>query len=86
LPTVEVSPDNPCLGALDGATEAFLATPLGRLRVNIQLRPGLHPEAVVCPRGGWLACGQGVNALIKGRVADAGDNAAPYQQRARLEL
>lgn len=85
-PEAAVSPDNPCLPGLQGARDVHLATPLGRMPVRLVERKGLHPEVVVYPRDDWMACGRGVNRLIRSRVSDAGETAAYYQQGARIEL
>lgn len=85
LPTVHVAPECPALAGLDLAKPVFLATPLGRLQVNLELMPGLHPEAVLYPRGDWLKHGRCVNRLIEPQEADLGGQAAYYAQRARLE-
>ena len=83
--TVHVAPECAALAGLDLTRPVFLATPLGRLEVRVEVLPGLHPEAIVCPRGGWLKHGRGVNALIEPREADLGGQAAYYAQHARLE-
>lgn len=85
LPTVFVAPENGALHALDLDSSVFLATPLGRLEVRVSVMPGLHPEAVLFPRGGWLKHGHGVNMLIEPREGDLGGQAAYYAQHARLE-
>ncbi|MFO7597371.1 MAG: nitrate reductase, partial [Desulfocurvibacter africanus] len=85
LPSAYVSPDSLVLAGLDLSKPVFLSTPLGRLQVRLELQPGLHPEAVLYPRGDWLKCGRGVNRLIEPREADLGGQAAYYSQRARLE-
>jgi anaerobic selenocysteine-containing dehydrogenase len=82
--TVFVAPDSPAMAGLAPGAEAWLETPLGRLRVRIETRDGLHPEAVLYPRGDWLAWGQGVNRLVQGTEADLGGQAAYYAQGARL--
>jgi anaerobic selenocysteine-containing dehydrogenase len=85
VPVVEAAPDSPALEGLDPEADVYLATPLGRLRVVLKIVPGLHPDALVCRRGGWLAHGAGVNELCQGLVADLGGNAASYDQPCRLE-
>lgn len=84
-PDVWVSPDNPFLQQLDINKPMTLVTPLGRLKVALQLLPGLHPEAVVYRRGDWISCGGGVNQLIAAGLTDMGSGAAYYDQYVRLE-
>lgn len=84
-PAVFVSPANPCLEGLDRTAPVYLATPLGRLLVQVNEDPTLHADAVVGRRGGWMASGQGFNALVEPRECDWGGGTAYYSQRARLE-
>lgn len=81
---VRVAPETAAtLGLADG-DRAVLSTSLGQRRVVVRLHPGLHPEAVVHPRGDWLAHGRGINALIGQLEADMGGQAAYYGQWCRL--
>ncbi|MDR3042962.1 MAG: molybdopterin-dependent oxidoreductase [Desulfovibrio sp.] len=83
--TVQVAPECPALPALDLDRPVFLASPHGRMLVQVQTLPGLHPRTVIMPRGGWLAHGRSPNALIAPLSTDMGDGAAYYEQRVRLE-
>jgi len=84
-PDAWVSPDNPVLPHLDLKKPVELVSPLGRLRVALQMLPGLHPEAVLYRRGDWISCGGGVNQLISAGLTDIGSGAAYYDQYVRLE-
>jgi hypothetical protein len=84
-PDVWVSPDNPFIQQLDLNKPMALVSPLGRLKVEVQLLPGLHPEAVLYRRGDWISCGGGVNQLITAGLTDMGSGAAYYDQYVRLE-
>ncbi len=57
----------------------------GDLEGQVHLDPGLHPEAVACPRGGWLGLGQGVNEVTEAAATDAGGGTAFYGTRVRVE-
>jgi anaerobic selenocysteine-containing dehydrogenase len=70
-------------GLADGAT-ARLESPLGGIDVRLRLKEALHPEACVVYRGGWVACGRGINALVQGRSTDLGGGTAFFDQRVRL--
>lgn len=83
-PILLVSPENPECAPLAGQ-QAFLATPLGRLPVQVDLLEGLHPGSVVLRRGGWVSRGWSANPLIAPLTADLGGQAAYYGQHARLE-
>lgn len=85
LPPVAVSPGNPCLEGLDPERPVFLATPAGRMPVRLRLDSGVHPEAIVARRGGWMRDGRCFNPLIAAQECDLGGCTAFYSQRARLE-
>jgi hypothetical protein len=73
------------LKTLDLAQPVALVSALGRLPVTVRLMPGLHPQAVVCRRGGWMNRGWGVNQLIASGLTDLGGGAPFYDQYVRLE-
>jgi anaerobic selenocysteine-containing dehydrogenase len=85
LPRVWVAPDNPQLPQIDCSNDVFLVSPLGRLKIVLDIMPGLHPDAVVCRRGGWMNRGVGVNQLISAGLTDLGSGASFYAQHVRLE-
>ena len=82
---MQVAPECLALSALDLDRPVFVASPHGRMPVQVQTRPGMHPRTVIMPRGGWLAHGRSPNALIAPLSTDMGDGAAYYEQRVRLE-
>ncbi|UZP68452.1 molybdopterin-dependent oxidoreductase [Desulfovibrio mangrovi] len=84
-PTVWVNPGIAMLGALDQARPIYLATPKGRIKVQVEVLKGLHPECVIIRRGGWMKFGNCANPLIEPRITDIGETAAYYSQHARLE-
>jgi len=75
----------PAWADFDRSQPVYLASPLGRLEVEPAVLPGLHPEAAVYRRGGWLKLGGGVNQLIADAATDHGRGAAYYAQHVRLE-
>jgi len=83
-PTVFLAPGSPGLAGLDLSRPVLLETALGEMPVRVELREGLHPEAVVYPRGDWLSRGGCVNRLIRAIETDMGGQAAYYEERARL--
>ena len=83
--TVQVAPECPALATLDLDRPVFIVSPHGRMPVQVQTLPGIHPRTVIMPRGGWLAKGRSPNALIAPLSTDMGDGAAYYDQRVRLE-
>jgi anaerobic selenocysteine-containing dehydrogenase len=84
-PTVWIAPDCLCLGHLDLLEDVYLVSPLGRLKVRVEVTRGLHPEVVIYRRGDWMKLGGGVNQLIAAELTDIGNGAPFYQQCVRLE-
>ena len=84
-PTVWIAPDCLCLGHLDLLEEVYLVSPLGRLKVRVEVTPGLHPDVVIYRRGDWMKLGGGANQLIAAGLTDIGNGAPFYQQVVRLE-
>ncbi len=84
-PFVWVAPDHPVLGRLDATGEAWLVSPLGRMRVRVEVMEDLHPEVVLYRRGDWLKLGGGANRLIAAGLTDMGRGAPFYQQCVRIE-
>jgi anaerobic selenocysteine-containing dehydrogenase len=84
-PWVWVAPDNSCLKSLNPEKPIELVSPLGRLKVSVQINAGIHPEVVIYRRGDWISQGGGVNQLIAAELTDIGSGAAYYDQYVRLE-
>lgn len=85
LPMVWVAPDCPALASLDRNRKIFLASPLGRLEIRLEIMAGLHPESVVYRRGDWMKFGGGINRIVAAGLTDIGRGAPYYQQYVRLE-
>jgi len=62
-----------------------VASACGELEGEVHLDPDLHPDVAVCPRGGWLGLGQGVNEATAAALTDLGEGAAYYGTRVRAE-
>ena len=84
-PPAWVAPECRALDQIDPSRPVFLASPLGRLRVELNLRPGLHPHCVLYRRGDWMGLGGGVNQLIREETTDMGSSTPYYRQYVRLE-
>ncbi|GLI36278.1 molybdopterin-dependent oxidoreductase [Desulforhabdus amnigena] len=84
-PKVWVAPDHQALKHLDLEADIYLVSPLGRLKVAVEILEGLHPEVVVYRRGDWMKLGGGANQLIAAGLTDIGKGAPYYQQYVRLE-
>ncbi len=84
-PVVWVAADSACLKHLNPDEPVEMVSALGRLKVDFQILPGLHPDAVIYRRGDWISQGGGVNQLIAARLTDIGSGAAFYDQYVRLE-
>ena len=85
VPPIWVAPDNPVLADIDRSCDVYLASPLGRLKINLHTMPGLHPKVVLYRRGDWMNLGGGVNQLISAAETDLGSGAPFYDQHVRLE-
>lgn len=85
LPVVWVAPDCPALRMLEASKPAVLASPLGRLPVEVRVMRGLFSRAVVYRRGDWISRGGGANQLIAAGLTDVGGGAPFYEQYVRLE-
>lgn len=64
------------LGIKDGDL-AMLVSSIGELKVKVKLDDAQRRDTVVCPRGGWIKTGRGVNILTKDLVSKVG-NGTPY--------
>ncbi len=84
-PVVAISNKNPVLRTIDINREVFLASPLGRIKVRVELDPELHPDVVVYRRGDWMKSGGGANRIIESKLTDIGQGAAYYAQYVRIE-
>jgi hypothetical protein len=84
-PVAWVAPDCLALDQLDLDRDVFISSPLGRLKVRLEMLPGLHPEVVVYRRGDWMKLGGGINQLIREQLTDMGWGAAYYDQYVRIE-
>ena len=62
-----------------------MVSPSGRLKIALDVMPGLHPETVLYRRGDWMNRGGGVNQLICAGLADIGSGTPFYDQYVRLE-
>ncbi len=85
LPLVFISRSSPAASALDPLKKTLLVTRIGRMQVDVRTTFGLHPEAVIIRRDGWIKFGHGPNILIEARETDMGHCAAFYSQPCRLE-
>jgi len=88
-PRVFIGPECPAAKLLTASGPgplhpALLETRLGAMEVLVAISDRLHPEAVVYPRGDWLAHGGCINRLIRPHVTDLGGQIAYYEERARL--
>jgi len=83
--TVRMHPEGALRAGVEEGDRVLLFSETGSLEAWLTLDAGLHPEAVACPRGGWVSMGNGANALTSVVPTDAGDGAAFYETRVRVE-
>jgi hypothetical protein len=85
LPRAWVAPDNLLLSKINPDKDVWIVSPLGRLKVALDIMIGLHPGVVLYRRGDWMNRGGGVNQLITAGLTDIGLGASFYDQYVRLE-
>ncbi len=85
LPQAWVAPDISGLYQIDPSKAVYIVSPLGRLKVNLQTMPGLHPDVVLYRRGDWMNQKGGINQLISAGITDLGSGSPFYNQKVRLE-
>ena len=84
-PEVLVSPETLRSMSIDLKNKVYLASPLGRMEVTVEMKDGLYRGAVIYRRGDWFCKGGGVNRLVEAFATDMGSGAAFYRQYVRLE-
>ena len=84
-PKVYLAADSPVWATLKNSQPVYMASPLGRLEVQLVELLGVHPDVAVYRRGDWLKLGGGANQLIADVATDQGSGAAYYAQHVRLE-
>jgi anaerobic selenocysteine-containing dehydrogenase len=82
---VRLHPETAARFGIGAASPVRVVSPVGELEGEAHLDPLLHPDAVACPRGGWLGLGQGVNEATEAALTDLGETAAYYGTRVRVE-
>ncbi len=82
---VRMHPGTAARLGLESGDPVRLSSHVGEVEGELHLDPGLVPGTVACPRGGWVSLGLGVNAAVPAVVTDAGDTAAYYQARVRIQ-
>jgi len=82
---VRLHPDTAARLGLPEGAQARVVGRAGTVEGMVRLDAGLHPEAVACPRGGWIEFGQGVNLATEAALTDMGNGAAFYSTRVRVE-
>lgn len=65
--------------------EVDLVSPLGRIRVVLELDPLQRLDVAIVPKGGELRRGTAPNALIRAQTTDHGEGGALYDERVRIE-
>ncbi len=82
---IRLHPATAAACSLDEGAAVRVVSRVGEVNGTLKLDPGLHDDAVACPRGGWIEHGLGVNAATQAAVTDLGDGAAYYSTRVRVE-
>ncbi|MBI5446654.1 MAG: molybdopterin-dependent oxidoreductase [Deltaproteobacteria bacterium] len=82
---VRMHPERAAALGLEQDTPVRVVSAAGELEAVLHLDPNLHPEAVACPRGGWVSLGLGVNEATEIALTDLGGGAAYYSTHVRVE-
>lgn len=82
---VRMHPDATEVLGLDDGAHVRVVSRAGHIEGVLSEDPGLHPEAVACPRGGWIEFGLGVNQATVAQTTDIGGATAFYSTRVRVE-
>jgi len=85
LPRIWINPRFSGLSNLQLQKPVWLVSELGKIKVEVEYDPSLHPRVIVYRRGDWSKFGGGVNRIIRPRLTDMGPGAAYYSQPVRLE-
>ena len=80
-----VSPETAASLEIEPGKDAWLVSPIGRMRVRPHTLEGLHPEALLTRRGSWMKLGGGINRLVEAELSDIGNGAPFYEQYVRIE-
>jgi anaerobic selenocysteine-containing dehydrogenase len=84
-PMVWIARESPVWKQLNPEKPSYLVTKKGRIKVQVKVMEGLHPEVIVYRRGDWMKLGGGVNQLIEAYPTDLGGGTAYYRQYATIE-
>ncbi len=82
---VRMHPEATSALGLDDGAYVRVVSRVGHIEGVLSLDPGLHPEAVACPRGGWIEFGLGVNEATVAQTTDMGGGTAFYSTHVRVE-
>lgn len=85
LPKIWISPKLADSFGFGAGESVDLVSPIGRLRVRVEMMNGLHTGAVLYRRGDWMRFRGGINQIISAGLTDMGTGAAYYDQYVRLE-
>jgi anaerobic selenocysteine-containing dehydrogenase len=72
------------LGFKEGEV-VLVKSEFGQVRAKVEIKPGLRPDLVVVPRGGWGSKGCTINEVTRALVTKVGQGTAYYQSRVDLE-
>ncbi|MDD4238946.1 MAG: molybdopterin-dependent oxidoreductase [Desulfotomaculaceae bacterium] len=72
------------LGLRDGDT-VWLVSSVGELQVKVKLDEAQRKDLVVCPRGGWIKAGRGVNLLTRDLVSKVGNGTPYFETRVNIK-
>lgn len=84
LAEARVHPDTGRAMGLSDGSAAWLASALGRIKVQVAFDPRQRRDVCLCRRGGWIAAGHGVNRIVPARESALGQGTPFYETRVTL--
>lgn len=80
-----IHPDRARTLGVQGGTEIWVVSRVGRIRAVVQLDPRIRNDVVMIYQGGWLCHGRNVNVVIDDEATSDGYGPAYHDARVRLE-
>lgn len=77
LPVVLLHPQEAALRNVKNGMPVYVASPVGRIKAQLQTDPGVRRDCLVAERGGWIKAGHGLNLLTADLVSEVGEG-TPY--------
>lgn len=84
LLTVRLHPEEIAKLGLEAGQKVRVESALGRLQAVLMADPALRRDMAVCPKGGWMQAGHGINRIIPDLASSVGEGTAYYEAQVRI--